>query len=322
MLARSAQGLYWMSRYLERAEQLARMLRMQTEALVDRPVREIHFGWTRMYGCLGRQPPWGELEMLDDDDFTLADSYTLADDLTFERANPCSVWTCFALGRENARQMRQCISAEMWTGLNLAYLIIQRSTIEDIWILSPERFYAQTATSINTFAGVAAATMYRGEGWNFMQLEHYVERAQSLSNLLLAQIAAADSIDDSSEADWTSLLRLQHAFEAYSRRYSVRIDPGQVLDLLTTDPLLPGSLRRSLDGIASQIRAIGPGPDAKTSAAARRLAAELKVRSAAEWTPGGDRKDQLQKVSQQCRDLHNLVTQCYFDYLVDDDPRP
>ena len=155
-----------------------------------------------------------------------------------------------------------------------------------------------------------------------MQLGHYVERAQSLSNLLLAQIAAADSIDDSSEADWTSLLRLEHAFEAYSRRYSVRIDPGQMLDLLTTDPLLPGSLRRSLDGIASQIRAIGPGPDAKTSAAARRLAAELKVRSAAEWTPGGDRKDQLQKVSQQCRDLHNLVTQCYFDYLVNDDPRP
>ena len=164
MLARSAQGLYWMSRYLERAEQLARMLRMQTEALVDRPVREINFGWTRMYGSLGRQPQWGELEMLDDDDFTLADSYTLADDLTFEHSNPCSVWTCFALGRENARQMRQCISAEMWTSLNLAYLIIQRSTIEDIWILSPERFSAQTATSINTFAGVAAATMYRGEG--------------------------------------------------------------------------------------------------------------------------------------------------------------
>ena len=268
-----------MSRYLERAEQLARMLRMQTEALVDRPVREIHFGWTRIYGSLGRQPQWGELELLDDDDFTLADSYTPADDVTFEQANPCSVWACFALGRENARQMRQCISAEMWTSINQAYLIIQRSTIEDIWRLSPERFYTQTATSINTFAGVAAAAMYRGEGCNFMQLGHFVERAQSRSGLLLAQISAAGLIDDSSEADWTSLLRLQHAFEAYSRRFSVRIDPGQMLDLLTTDPLLPGSLRRSLDGIAGQIWAIGPGSDATASGAARRLAAQLKVRS-------------------------------------------
>ena len=322
MLARSAQGLYWMSRYLERAEQLARMLRMQTEALVDRPVREIHIGWTRIYGSLGRQLPWGELELLDDDDFTLADSYTLADDLTFEQEIPGSVWACFALGRENARQMRQGISAEMWTSLNRAYLTIQRSTIEDIWRLSPERFYAQTATSINTFAGVAATAMYRGEGWNFMQLGHFVERAQDLSGLLLAQISAASLIDDSSEADWTSLLRLQHASEPYSRRFSVRIDPGQVLDILTTDPLLPGSLRRSLDGIAGQIWAIGPGPDAKASGAARELAAELKARSAAEWAPGGDRQGQLQKISRQCRDLHDLVTRCYFEYLVDDGPRP
>ena len=56
MLARSAQGLYWMSRYLERAEHLCRMLRMQTEILVDRPLREIHFGWIRIYGSIGRQP--------------------------------------------------------------------------------------------------------------------------------------------------------------------------------------------------------------------------------------------------------------------------
>ena len=60
MLARSAQGLYWMSRYLERAEHLCRMLRLQAEALVDRPIREVYFGWGRIYGSVNRQPPWGE----------------------------------------------------------------------------------------------------------------------------------------------------------------------------------------------------------------------------------------------------------------------
>ena len=122
LLARSAQGLYWMGRYLERAEHLCRLLRFQVEALVDRPIREIYFGWSRIYMSMNRRPPGGSITMVGNDDFTLADSYTLADDLTFERTNPDSIWNCFSLGRENARQMRHCISGEMWTCLNLAYL--------------------------------------------------------------------------------------------------------------------------------------------------------------------------------------------------------
>ena len=99
MLSRSAQGLYWMGRYLERAEHLCRLLRLETEALVDRSPREIYFGWSRIYGSINRLPPGGTLE-IGDDLFTLVDSYTLADDLTFEHSNPDSVWSCFALGRE------------------------------------------------------------------------------------------------------------------------------------------------------------------------------------------------------------------------------
>ena len=96
MLARSAQGLYWMSRYLERAKHLCRLLRLQSEALVDRPIGEIHLGWNRIYASVGRHPPIGGIVILDNDDYMLADSYTLADDLTFERTNSGSVWSCFA----------------------------------------------------------------------------------------------------------------------------------------------------------------------------------------------------------------------------------
>ncbi len=151
MLSRSAQGLYWMGRYLERAEHLCRLLRLQTGALVDRPPREIYFGWSRIYGSMGRQPPGDTLEV-SDDSFTLADSYTLADDLTFERSNPDSIWSCFALGRENARQTRHSISAEMWVRLNLAYLRIQKLGIQDIWG-TPESFYDETVSEIATFSG-------------------------------------------------------------------------------------------------------------------------------------------------------------------------
>ncbi len=320
MLSRSAQGIYWMARYLERAEHLCRLLRLQTEALVDRPIREIYFGWSRIYNSMNRQPPGGSLEWLGSDDYALADSYTLADDLTFEHSNPDSVWSCFALGRENARQMRQCISAEMWTCLNLAYLRIQKLSIQDIWTTSPESFYAETASEIDTFAGVAAATMYRDEGWRFMQFGRFIERAQLSAALLLAQLTIDKLSKEYSDADWTSLLRVYHAFEAYNRSYSVEVQPSQVLDLLATDPLLPDSLCRSLDMAAAELAAIAPGPNAHSSGATQRLAGRLGALIHYEWPDRGDREDLLRQVSEYCRKLHHLVTTTYFDYPIEDLP--
>jgi uncharacterized alpha-E superfamily protein len=310
MLSRSAQGLYWMGRYLERAERLCRLLQLQTEALVDRPVREIHFGWMRIYGSMNEQPPVGGLH-IGGDDFTLADSYTLADHLTFERTNPDSVWSCFSLARENARQMRHCISAEMWTSLNLAYLKFQRVSLQDIWMSAPESFYSEVATEINTFSGVAEATMYRDDGWHFMQLGYLIERAQLSASLLLAQIAGSA---DEEEADWTSLLRVYHAVEAYNRRYGVEVHSDQVLDLLVTDPMLPNSLCRSLDVTAEQLAGLGPGPDAGSSAAARRLAGRLGALIHYEWPDREDHEESLLQVNAYCRELHNLVNATYFEY--------
>ncbi len=320
MLSRSAYGLYWMGRYLERAEFLCRLLRLQTEALVDRPIREIHVGWFRIYGGLDREPPGGSLEMLDNDEFTLADSYTLADDLTFERSNPDSVWSCFAMGRENARQIRHCISSELWTSLNLAYLRIQKISIQDIWLPSPESFYAETAAEMSMFSGVAAATMYRDEGWRFLQLGRFIERAQVSTSLFLAQLAADSQTGEYSEADWASLLRVFHAFEAYNRSYSIQVQPSQVLNLLTTDPLLPDSLCRSLDRTASGLASIGPGPDARNSGAVARLAGRIAALIHYEWPDSEDRHELLRQVLEHCRELHHLVTATYFEYPVEGFP--
>ena len=218
MLSRSAQGVYWMSRYLGRAEHLCRLLRLQTEALVDRPIREIHLGWIRIYNTVSQRPRGGSLEPLDTDDFALADSYTLADHLTFDRLNPNSVWSCFYLGRENARQMRHCISAEMWTYLNLDYLQFRNLTMPDVWSAARESFYADVEAEINTFIGVAASTMYRDERYHFMQLGRFIERAQLSASLFLAQLYADNIAMEYAEEDWTTLLRLNHAFQAYNSR--------------------------------------------------------------------------------------------------------
>ena len=191
MLARSAESLYWIGRYLERAGHLARLMRQQTESLVDSPVRDIYFGWHRIYGALGRRPHPGPLDTEADEYYTLADSFTLADDLTFEPTTPDSIRNCFARARENARQVRHLISAEMWASLNRSYLRLRDLEIQNIWRTSPESFYAETAEEIDTLSGVAAATMYRDTGWSFIQLGRAIERAQLSASLLLAQLAAA-----------------------------------------------------------------------------------------------------------------------------------
>ena len=320
MLSRTAQGLYWMSRYLERAHHLCRLLGLQSEALIDRPISEIHLGWSRIYASLGRQPPSGANVIVDSDDYTLADSYTLADDLTFESTNSDSVWSCFALGRENARQMRRAISAEMWFCLNLTYLRVRNMTIQDIWRTSPEGFYTNLVSEIDRFTGVSAATMYRDEGWQFMRLGSSIERLQLMCSLLLTQIELEERSEESADADWTSLLRLQHAFEAYNRRYSVEVEPDAVIDLLVTDAQLPGSLVRSLDAVASELAALESGAETarndSTNATVRRLTESIQH----DWPGQKGRKDFLSEVSVHARELHQLLNNTYFEYSSEEVP--
>ena len=321
MLSRSAQGLYWMGRYLERAGCLCRLLQLQVEALVDRPVPEIQLGWRRIYAVLDRQPPFGaDFESDESDDFALADSYTLAGDLTFERSNLESLRSCFALARENARQMRHCISAQMWACLNLSWLRMRDLDIEDIWKVSPESFYSRTTQDIDTFIGVAEATMYRDEGWRFMRLGRFIERAQLLVALLLAQIATGRAPDTAPEAGWTTLLRAWQAFDAYKRSHSVEVRSDRVLDLLVADPLLPGSLHRSLETLASELAAIGPGPNARADAAAARLAGRLCALMRYEWPDHPDRPALLSQAREHCLELHDLVNAAYVDYDIEDAP--
>lgn len=321
LLARSAAGLYWMSRYLTRVEHLSRLLYLQTEALSDRPVRDIHFGWTRIYHALGREPPWGVLDQIEDDDYLLADSFTLVGDLTFEETNPSSIRACFGLGRDNARQMRQHISAAMWTQLNLAFLGIRDLTIEAVWRLNPEGFFADTEAMIHKFWGVTAATMYRGDGWRFIQLGNLVERIQLISALLLAQSSALAEADEGTDADWISLLRQFHARAAYNQRFGVQIAADRVLSLLVSDPQLPGSLLGSLLYAQTHFHNLGTGPDAKATDAAGETISSLTQSLAGGWVTRENEREQLLGINAAGRELHDRINLAFFDYALEDAPR-
>ncbi len=316
MLSRSADSLYWIGRYLERADHLTRLMRQQTESLVDSPVRDIYFGWHRIYGALGRTPHPGPLDLEEDDSYTLADSFTLADDLTFEATTPDSIRNCFAEARENARQVRHRISAEMWTCLNRSYLQLQDVEIQHIWSSSPEQFYTAVEADIDTFRGVSSSTMYRDQGWHFIRLGSFLERAELVASLLSAQIAAVRLFDVPADAYWTSLLRLYHAFEAYQKGDGLAIDADRVLDLLVANPQLPDSLSVSVLGLNREFSSIGAGPDRTAAAQARSQLDYMSDLLRSSWPRTTDRQGLLTEFRDACRRLHDLVADTYFDYPV------
>ena len=317
MLSRHAQSLYWIGRYLERAGHLCRLLRLQSEALVDRPVREIHFGWNRIYGSVKRDPPGGSVDIFGEEEFALADSFALADDLTFELSNPNSVFSCFSKGRENARDTRHCISPEVWTSLNTSYQKLQQQDMASVWRWEPTQFYDETASEINTFGGLTESTMYHDEGWSFLQLGRYVERVQGVSSLLVSQADFGDGENgEVIEADWISLLRIFHALEVYQHIHKADVVPDRVLDLLVSDPLLPESLCRSVSLVESEIDTIGKGPRRHSSRAVQRLTGRLSSLINNEWPDREDRTELIREVDEYASELHFLVTAAYFEYPV------
>ena len=318
MLARNAEGLYWMGRYFERTGRLCRLLRWQVESLVDRPIREIHFGWYRIYGSLGRPIPGADAELVGGgDDYMWVDSFALADDLTFERTNADSVASGFTLARENARQMRHHLSAEVWTNLNRAYLRFRELRIEDIWKTAPETFYEGVAYDIDALAGAADATMYHDDAWRFVRMGRFSERVQLTIALLQAHVAATRRTGESSDDDWSSLLRVCQAVDAYRRRYGVAIEPDRVLDLLVADGRLPQSFAFGIDAVAAELEAVNAGsePAAEALRLARSMAGDVRG-----YRPGGadpERREQtLAGLRQACRALHGLVAGAYLRYPV------
>ncbi len=305
-----------MARYMERASFMCRLLHLQSEALVDRPVAEIEFGWRRIYSAIDRYPLGGIQGEEHIEDYSLVDAYLLTDELTFVRTNPESILSCIDRGRENARQIRHCISEQMWTALNTEYLRIRDIKLTDIWLTSPATFYAELLAGIDRFNGVATATMYRDEGWHFYRVGQFIERIQFGCSLLLTQKLIEDQMGELTESSWRSLLRIFHASGAYDRTYSIEIQPDLALDLLVTNSQLPESLLRSVDRAGQELSSLPDGPNQPTTQALRRLAGRLGALLRYDWPDRDDREEVLRQVLRYARQLHNLLSETYFDYAI------
>lgn len=320
MLARTAQGLYWMSRYLERAEHTCRLLSTQFETLEDGSVEEIDENWRRIFESIARTPTGGYLsDNLDDEDFMLTDSFTLADEMTFELHNSDSIRSCINSARENARQVRNVIGLQMWTQLNKTYLELKNASIHKIWNDDPEMFYLNTGDSVRALSGIFDSTMYRDHGWHFSELGRYIERMQIVASLLLAQVQVFPSDADHSDSDWSSLLSICDSKLAYQRKHSpLAFYPREVLEFVLRNESLAHSVRFCLIEILKHLGSVSSPQMESTMneiyAQSDLIGDYLDGNFKRDYPHDREISDLLRNILNASRSLNDSVNNVFFDY--------
>ena len=311
-----------MGRHLERAEHSSRLLADQFETLEDRAVEEVDRSWRRIFSSVNRVPSGGELQSnLGGEDYMLVDSFTLADELTFEPSNPNSIRNCISMARENARQVRHVLGKEMWSNLNAAYMNFKTARIENFWNNQPRKFYLGTVATVSTLSGIMENSMYRDHGWYFTQLGRFVERLQIIASLLDAQIEIYPTDSEYSDSDWYSLLNICEARLAYSRLHSLAYQPDTIINFLVSDPHLSHSIRYALAYIVNAL-------DSVTEVGGRFNVQQLQqqVDSLVKQVDGdwpnridGDStaRRALQKIHQSSRQLSDDIGLTFFHYSIE-----
>ncbi len=314
MLSRVAESLYWMSRYLERAEHTSRLIDVDFELRLDQSPEAGSGRWWRLLEALQAPAP---------EDGTI-DAATLTHILTLDKTNSSSLISCVATARENLRQVREQCSSAMWEQLNRLYLQVNSTTASEAWLLQSYLFFRAVREGAHLFHGVTDSTMSHGEGWQYIQLGRYVERADAVARLLGAYFRRLPySVDQAVESEeyleWVGLLKSCAAFEAYCKNYTAELRPLRVAEFLLLDPECPHSLRFSVDKVHAALLAIAEMTERKADQPVRlagRLRATLSFSQIDEIMASGA-TDFLENIREQSIQVHAAIHQIYFDYPVE-----
>jgi uncharacterized alpha-E superfamily protein len=238
MLSRVAESMFWMGRYVERAENVARFIDVNCNLILDTTVRQ-ETQWQALVDTTGDREAFNKI-------YDAATSANVIKFLTFERTNLNSIFCCVRAARENARTVRDVISSEMWEQINTFYLSMNEQTAELRAVEAPYEFFNQVKMSAYLVMGVTDSTLSHGEGWNFFRLGRYIERTDKTSRILDVKYYmlnnpvpnAAQSQDD---IQWGAVLKSASALEMYRKKHR-RIQPASVVDFLIFDTEFPRSI--------------------------------------------------------------------------------
>jgi uncharacterized alpha-E superfamily protein len=279
VLSRAADHLYWVARYLERAETIARMLEAEQQlAMLPRPAE------------LATRSRRATLVALGAHEFYDQRSADAAEDvlefLAFDREYAGSIVSCMSRARENARAVRGAIASEMWEMINATWL--EMRTLERR--KGPERgrlLYDFIRQRAHMLRGVNVVAMLRDEAFHFMRLGSFLERADGTGRLLDARCGGTSAEAEYSDPhEWTVLLRTLSAFEAYRRLFREAVTPLRVAEMFILRPDVPRSLRRCLVEVCDNLRAVSNNASAETERRAGALQASLEFGQAEELAAG------------------------------------
>jgi len=244
MLSRVADSLYWLSRYIERAENLARLVEVNLQLLLDfsnLDDEKIKDHWQPILRALCDEEAFNKL-------YDKADSLSVTDFVTFSPKNPNSILSCVFGARENARMIRDQISAEMWVAMNELYLFLRSTNGKKVWRSGVHDFFREIRSHMHAFQGLTHATYPRAEGYDFLQIGRYLERADKTTRIIdlkyhILLPRASDVGGPLDAAQWMAILRSCSALEAYHRVYLESPTPGKVVEFLILSETFPRSLR-------------------------------------------------------------------------------
>ncbi len=276
MLSRVAESLYWIGRYIERADNIARLLDVNLNILTDfkdlndsrltehwEPIIRSTGDWD-LFRSLGYQPT----------------SRAATDFLTFDRENPNSIINCLVAARQNARIIRDQIPTEVFEAVNDAYHNLRDSSSNAVWRQGPYEFYRHIQNFSQLFQGMVESIVVRGPGSYFMETGKFLERADKTTrildikyHILLPNVQDVGGVVDT--AQWTAVLRSCSAFEAYHRNFVTNVDPALVTEFLVFSVKFPRAVRFSLNRVGHILALISGKGDERFANEAERECGRL-----------------------------------------------
>jgi uncharacterized alpha-E superfamily protein len=313
MLSRVADNLYWMSRYLERAEHTARLLDMNMHQALDQTPDSANQRWQRVLASLHASDPTDDAP----------DAYTITRSLTFDPSRSESIVSCIAEARENARQVREQISSEMWEQINRLYLRVRRTNMDQIWHGEPHEFFQAVKEGAHLFRGITDATLSHGQGWQFTQLGCFIERASATATLLDVHFGAFFAAQQQGRANafdylaWIGLLKSCTSFEAYCKVYTADIQPDCIAEFLLLNAESPRSVRFAADTIYGALQEIAATTGLRQPGRTIRLAGRLRASldyGQVDEIMANNLHMYLNDIKHQCAAIHEEIYHVYIAY--------
>ena len=274
MLSRTADHLFWMARYTERAENTARMLdvNMQT-SMLPQSQQDAEQGWRATLGI-------SELQSAYDHKYGRFHTRDVLDFMVRDPNNPSSILACLTGARENARAVRGTLTTEVWEIQNATWLDMQKRLKSNLLETDPSQFFEWVKYRSHLSRGVTLGTMLKDEAIHFIRLGTFLERADNTARILDVKFhGARDTSKDITQRDfyyWAALLRSVSGFEIYRKVYRDVITPARVAELLMLRGDMPRSLLACMDDVVENLKHIRNDVSADTERFAGKLHAELK----------------------------------------------